>query len=116
MSDYRNLDFDPLTPGDPSRRNGEMDPDLRAANVVWGWLVAAIFVVVVLAVAFGIARQPGQIGTNTASNDITAPPAATHMAPPAAQQASKPATTMAPPMGPAPNGAPATPGQPNGGQ
>jgi hypothetical protein len=117
MSDYRNLDFDPLNPEDPYRRNAKMDPDVRAAHAVWGWLVAAVFVVVMLAVAFGIVHQPGQVGTNTAANDVTAPPAATRMAPPVvAPQANKPGTTLAPPISPAPTPAPAVPGQTNSGQ
>jgi hypothetical protein len=110
MSDYRNSDFDPLNPDDSYRRNARMDPDVRAANVVWGWVAAAVFVVVVLAVAFGMTHQPGQIGTNTAANDVTPPPAATRMAPPvAAPPTNKPATTMAPPISPAPAPAPAQP-------
>ena len=84
MSDYRNLDSDPFDPNDPYRRDPKLDPNLRPANVVTGWVVAAVFAVAILAVIFGLARQPGQIGTNTASNDMPAstPPAATHMAPP----------------------------------
>jgi hypothetical protein len=109
MSDYRNSDFDPLNPDDPYRRNDMMDPDVRAANAIWGWVAAAVFAIVVLAVVFGMAHQPGQVGTNTASNDITAPPAATRMAPPVT-------SPLAPPISPAPNAAPTAPAQPNGGQ
>jgi hypothetical protein len=56
-----------------------------------------VFIVVVLAVAFGIGHEPN---TNTASNDVT-PPAATRMAP-----AFTPASPNAPP---AVTPAPATP-------
>lgn len=110
MSDYRNPDFDPLNPEDPFRRDAKMDPDVRAANVVWGWIAAGVLVVALLAVIFGIARQPGAIGTNTASNETitqqATPPAATHMAPPAGM----PQTPAQHPITPAPNGAaPATP-------
>ena len=80
-------DYDYRNPEDPFRRDAKFDPDLRAANAAWGWIAAAVFLVVVLAVAFGVGHQPGQTGTNTASNEVT-PPAATRMAPP---------TTMAPP-------------------
>jgi hypothetical protein len=114
MSDYRNTDFDPLSPEDPYRRDAKMDPDVRAANAVWGWLAAAVFVVVVLAVAFGMTHQPGQVGTNTASNDViapAAPPAVTHMAPPAAAPQATP-SMPAPPISPAP----AVPAQPSGNQ
>jgi hypothetical protein len=114
MSDYRNPDFDPLNPEDPYRRDAKMDPDVRAANVVWGWVAAGVLVVALLAVIFGIARQPGSIGTNTASNDTitqSAPPAATHMAPPTGM----PQTPAPKPITPAPNGmAPAAPAQPSG--
>jgi hypothetical protein len=116
MSDW-NSGYDPLNPEDPSRRSANMDPDVRAANATWGWVAAAVFVVVMLAVAFGMAHQSGQVGTNTASNDVTTPPAATHMAPPvAAPQTNAPGTTLAAPISPAPNAAPAAPAQPSGSQ
>src|SRR5579883_668299 len=80
-SEFRN-------PDDPYRRDAYTDPDARAANAVWGWIAAAVFVVVILAVAFGMSHQPGQDGANVASNT----PAA---------------TTPANPARPAPNSAPA---------
>jgi hypothetical protein len=100
MSDYRNSDFH--NPEDPFRRDSRLDPDVQASNTAWGWIAAAVFVAVLLAVAFGVGHQPGQ-GTNTASNDITPPPAATRMAPPATTTL-PPAATPAPatPMMPAP--------------
>jgi hypothetical protein len=110
MSDYRNLDSDPLRPEDPYRRDAKMDPDVRAANAVWGWVAGAVLVVAVLAVAFGMALQPGKIGTNTASNDAITPaaPPVTRMAPPAAApQMTAPQATPA---------APVTPTQPGSGQ
>src|SRR6202035_1664302 len=79
MSDYRNSEFDYRN--DPLRRDPAYDPDARAMNATWGWIAAAVFIVVVLAVAFGIGHEPNQSGTNTAANDVT-PPAATRMAPP----------------------------------
>ena len=90
MSDYRNSDYDDRN--DPLRRDPAFDPDARTMNATWGWITAAVFIVVVLAVAFGIGHEPGQSGTNTAANDVT-PPAATRAAPP---------LTMAPPANPAP--------------
>ena len=72
MSDYRNSEFDYRN--DPLRRDPAYDP------ATWGWIAAAVFIVVVLAVAFGIGHEPN---TNTASNDVTSP-AATRMAPPLA--------------------------------
>jgi hypothetical protein len=81
MSDYRNSEF--------GYRNDEppYDPVARDMNATWGWIAAAVFIVVVLAVAFGVGHQPGQ---RTASNDIGSPPA-THMAPPASLQPIAPA-------------------------
>ena len=64
----------------PLRSNPELDPNVRPPNPAWGWIAAAIFLVVVLAVAFGYGHRPGQLGTNTASNDI-APLAATYRPP-----------------------------------
>ena len=98
-------DYDYRNPEDPFRRDAKFDPDLRAANAAWGWIAAAVFLVVVLAVAFGTGHQPGQMGTNTASNDV-APPAATRMAPPPtiAPPATAPApATPAPPVTLTPN-------------
>lgn len=105
MSDYRNSDFDYRNSNDPLRRDPAYDPDARAMNATWGWIAAAIFVVVILAVAFGIGHEPGQLGTSTASNDVS-PPAATRMAPPTTPappaKATPPAATPAP-LSPTPN-------------
>jgi hypothetical protein len=108
MSDFRNLDSDPMDPNDPYRRDSKLDPNLRPANAVTGWVVAAVFAVAILAVIFGLAHQPGQIGTNTASNDLTpsAPPAATHMAPPASPSG-MPSQQTTPPAPISPTPAPA---------
>jgi hypothetical protein len=105
MSDYRNSDFDYRNSNDPLRRDPPFDPDERAMNSTWGWIAAAIFVVVILAVAFGVGHEPGQSGINTASNDVM-PPAATRMAPPVTPappaKAAPPAATPAP-ISPAPS-------------
>lgn len=104
MSDFRNSDYrnsnDPL-------RDAPYDPDVRAMNATWGWIAAAIFLVVVLAVAFGIGHESGQF--STASNDA-APPAA-HVAPPPVTMAPNPtapnpgmAPTAPAPVTPTPNG------------
>jgi hypothetical protein len=106
MSDYRNFDY--RDTNDPLRRDASYDPDARAMNAAWGWIAAAVFLVVVLAVAFGIGHQPGPI--NTAANDTTPPPAV-HMAPPAStpMPGSRTLTpnTPAAPISPVPNTAPA---------
>ena len=110
MSDYRSYS----NPEDPFPDDPRLDPNVRPPSPAWGWIAAAIFVVIVLAVAFGVGHKPGGLGTNTASND-TAPPAVTYMAPPAnaPPQSATPAPTShaAPPVTPAPN----APAQPNGG-
>jgi hypothetical protein len=107
MSDFQN--------DDPFRRDARLDPDARAANAAWGWVAAAIFLVVVLAVAFGVGHQPGQNGINTASND--APPALTQMSHPSAMSPSAPApsSTLGTPAAPI-TPAPSAPAQSNGGQ
>lgn len=110
MSDYQNPDFDPLNPEDPYRRDGKLNPDARPANVIAGWIAAAVLAVAVLAVVFGLMRYPGSEVTNTASNDMTAPTAPAHMAPPAS-----PSPTVPAPISPTPDGAThAAPAAPNG--
>ena len=105
MSNYGNYD-----PNDPLRREPPYDPDAKAMNAAWGWIAAAVFLVAVLAVAFGIGHQSST--TQTASNDAT-PPAAQHMSPPAAQPPA-PGMNTTKPTAPAPiTPAPSTPA-PNG--
>ena len=69
-----------------------------------GWIAAAVFLVIVLAVAFGAGHKPGQHPTNIAVNNM-APPAAhiapITVAPPSATPV--PAATAPPPITPAPN-------------
>lgn len=63
MTDYR----------DP---NSRMDMDRRAemssSNTMWGWIAGAVFLVLVLAVIFGLGGNDSRTATDTAS-----PPAAT---------------------------------------
>jgi hypothetical protein len=93
-------DFDPYDPNDPYRRDMRLNTDMRPSNVVTGWIVAAVFVVAILAVIFGLTRQP--LGTNTASNDIATPPAVSHMAPPATVPQTLPSSPATPkPVSPA---------------
>ncbi len=86
MSDYRD-------PNDPLRNTG-YEPT-SGTNSTWGWLAAAAFLVIVLAIAFGVGREPSRV----ASNDTT-PPAATHITPPAG--AINPAPPAAPGLTPLP--------------
>jgi len=76
---------------DPMRRDQAYDPVAGEVNAKWGWVAAAVLVIVILGLAFGLGRP--QTGQNTAQNEF-GPPAATRMAPP-------PATTA--PIAPAPN-------------
>jgi hypothetical protein len=94
MSDYRN-------PNDPFPSDMR-DPDARSANAAWGWIAGAVFVVIVLAVAFGIGHQPNQPGTDTLANNAP-PPAASKITPPLAPA----------PAGPANPGLAPTPGNPD---
>jgi hypothetical protein len=97
-------DYDYRNPEDPFQRDTAYDPNVRTGNSAWGWIAAAVFVAIVLAVVFGMGRQPGQNGTNTASNEMR-PPATTQMKPPATNPslASPAPANPAPPVTPAPN-------------
>lgn len=78
MSDYRDPYRDPVDPLDPagtSLRRTEM----RRANSGLGWIAGALFLVVVLALIFGL----GRTGDQTASNSASPPAATTGAAPPA---------------------------------
>jgi hypothetical protein len=100
MTDYRNLDSDYRDPEDPYRRDAKPDPDARATNAMWGWVVGAVFVLAILAVVFGGGRQLA--GTQTASNDAKTP-MTNQMAPPAPMPTPSMAPTPATPIAPAPS-------------
>ena len=89
MSDYRD-------PNDPMYGNLGYEPSDRRSNSGWGWIAAALFLVIVLAIGFGVAHEP----TRVASND--SPPAATHMTPPATTNPGS-LPGLAPPPAPAPS-------------
>jgi hypothetical protein len=83
-----------MDPNDPLhrdewRQNLAQDDDARATNATWGWVAAAVFVAVVLFIAFSSGRN----GTQTASNDTMA--SSRTMAPPA-YRAPSPADSVAP--------------------
>jgi hypothetical protein len=88
MSEYRD-------PNDPLMRNTAYEP-ASGTYSGWGWLAAAVFLVIVLAIAFGIGHEPNRV----ASNDT--PPAATHMAPPVGAMNPAPVPGLTPPPAPAP--------------
>jgi hypothetical protein len=106
MTDYRNLDPDFHNPEDPFRRDPMINPDASPRNTAWGWVAAAVFIVAILAVGFGIWGKPQSNGMNTAFNSSS--PQATHIPPPAPTMAPAPATPSAPvapaPSAPAPAG------------
>ncbi len=91
-------DYDYRNPEDPFQPDTAYDPNVRSGNSAWGWVAAAVFVAIVLAVVFGMGHQPSQNGTNTAMNQ-SKPPATTQMAPPASTPAPAPANP-APPVTP----------------
>jgi hypothetical protein len=92
MSDYRD-------PNDPTYGNLGYEPADRRTSNGWGWIAGAVFLVIVLAIAFGVGHEPSRV----ASNDGTQS-AATPMAPPATTSNPAPSTIpgLAPPPAPAP--------------
>ncbi len=110
MEDYRDIESDFHNPEDPFRRDPALSPEAGASNTIWGWVAAAVFIVALLAIGFGIGG-PQSNEVNTAFNGPS--PQAAHIPPPAPM----PAPTMAPapatpsaPIAPAP-GAPGPAGQ-----
>jgi hypothetical protein len=101
MTDYRDPN-DPFyaNPTDPLAPNTAYEPTRPRSNARWGWLAAAVFLVIVLALAFGTGHEPSR----TASNEL-ASSAATRMAPPAGVAA--PAPPLAPGVAPGAGLAPA---------
>jgi hypothetical protein len=89
MSEYRD-------PNDPLMRNTAYEP-ASSTYSGWGWIAAAVFLVIVLALAFSIGREPNRV----AQNDT--PPAATHLAPPTgAMNPARAVPGLTPPPAPAP--------------
>jgi hypothetical protein len=62
MSDYRD-------PNDPMYGNTAYEPAGRRDGTSWGWIAGAVFLVIVLALAFGVGHEPSRV----ASNDVTPP-------------------------------------------
>ena len=74
MSDYRDpYNRDPTDPLDRPMRRSEM----RSANSGLGWIAGALFMVVVLALIFGL----GRTGERTANSGANPPAATTGAAP-----------------------------------
>jgi hypothetical protein len=107
MSDYRNPNEPTFrNAGDPIRPDTSYEPNLRRTNAGWGWAAGAVFVVIVLAVVFGVGHAPNQAGHDRVANN----------APPASQVAPAPAGPASPAYNPAPinptNPAPLNPANP----
>jgi hypothetical protein len=94
MPDYRNSN-DPFyrDPNNPLSPNTGYEP-AAGGNSGWGWIAGAVFLVVILALAFGLGHEPSRV----ASNDI-APPRTNHIAPPTSPGLTPP-PAMAPPAAP----------------
>jgi hypothetical protein len=92
MSDYRD-------PNDPMYGNTGYEPADRRTGTSWGWIAGAVFLVIVLALAFGVGHEPSRVASNndTAQTTPMAPPSATPspstvpgLAPPPLQQPAAP--------------------------
>ena len=75
MSDYHNSN-------DPLGRDLRYNPVTRSANAVWGWLAGAVFLAVVVAVAFSVGHGPNHAGSNNTLANNMSPPASSRMTPP----------------------------------
>jgi len=101
MSEYRN-------PNDPTYRSDTpYDPNVRGTNGRWGWIAGAVFVVILLAIVFGVGHAPNQAGTGRMANNT---PPAGQMAPAPAGPANRSYSPANPaPLNPAPAPAPSQP-------
>ncbi len=94
MSDFRD-------PCDPLMRNSAYEPYARGGGSAWGWIVAAVFLVIVLGITFGVRHEPSRLASNQ-----MAPPPATHALPLAPPASTNPARPTGPGLAPAPAPAP----------
>jgi hypothetical protein len=75
MSDYRD-------PNDPMYGDRGYEPADRTSTS-WGWIAGAAFLVIVLALAFGVGREPSRVASNnTAAPQATAPASPPKVSPP----------------------------------
>jgi hypothetical protein len=104
MSDFRDSDSLYRERNDPLRENGRYEPADGRTNSSLGWVVGAVFLVILLALAFGVGHEPN---SQVASNSPT-PPATVHPLGP-------PTLNPAPPANPGltPPPVPTTPTVPN---
>jgi hypothetical protein len=86
MSDYPD-------PNDPMYRNTGYEPVERSPGTTWGWIAGAVFLVIVLALAFGVGHEPSRVASNNASPPETSAPAPSMMpgpTPPPSQVPNRP--------------------------
>ena len=93
-------------PYDLLMRNSAYEPYARGGGSAWGWIVAAVFLVIVLGITFGVRHEPSRLASNQ-----MAPPPATHALPLAPPVSTNPARPMGPGLAPAPAPAPVAPSQ-----
>jgi len=89
MSDYRD-------PNDPMYRNMGYEPAERGTGTSWGWIAGAVFLVIVLALAFGVGHEP----TRVASNHASPPPQTSGPAPGTPAPGTMPGLTPPPAQAP----------------
>jgi hypothetical protein len=85
MSDYRD-------PNDPMFRNAGYEPAERNSGTSWGWIAGAVFLVIVLALAFGVGHEPSRVASNAPPPETSAPPpsALPGLTPPPSQAPNRP--------------------------
>ena len=87
MSDYRD-------PNDPMHRNMGYEPAERGTGTSWGWIAGAVFLVIVLALAFGVGHEPSRVASNNASpppqTSAPAPSALPGLTPPPSEAPNRP--------------------------
>lgn len=67
MSDYRD-------PNDPMYGNTGYEPADRTGTS-WGWIAGAVFLVIVLGLAFGVGHEPSRVASNNTTPPQTTAPA-----------------------------------------
>ncbi len=93
MSDYYN------NSDDPWRRDAAYDLNAHRRGSAWGWIAGAVFLAVVLAIAFGAGHSSNSAGSNVVANNGTLPMAQPHFTP---SGPANPAYTPINPIAPAP--------------
>ena len=92
-------------PDDPLIRN-LYEPYARSSGSVSGWIAAAVFLLIVLGIAFNVRHEPSRFASNE-----TAPLLATHGFPLAPPAGTIPARPTGPGVAPAPAFVPVAPAQ-----